>query len=64
MSDTSPFVLGARVRVTAKGLERFGESGEIVDFNPINDGAQLAHVRFEDGTTLMMQTGQLEAIAD
>jgi hypothetical protein len=62
MSETSAFDLGARVRVTAKGHEQFGETGEIVDFSPVNDGAQLVHVKLDDGPTMMMQTGQLKVI--
>jgi hypothetical protein len=62
MADDLAFKLGARVRVTAEGNDRFGETGELVDFDPINDGRSLAHVKLDDGPTVLMQTGQLEVI--
>jgi hypothetical protein len=62
MTKNLAFKLGARVRVTAEGDDHFGEAGELVDFDPINDGQSLAHVKLDDGPTLLMQTGQLEVI--
>jgi hypothetical protein len=62
MSKSLAFKLGARVRVTAEGDDHFGEYGELVDFDPNNDGHQLAHVQLDDGPTMMMQTSQLEVV--
>jgi hypothetical protein len=62
MTKNLAFKLGARVCVTAEGDDHFGETGELVDFDPINDGQSLAHVKLDDGPTLLMQTGQLEVI--
>lgn len=63
MAKPLAFKLGARVRITAEGDDHFGECGELVDFDPNNDGHQLAHVKLDDGPTMMMQTSQLEVIA-
>jgi hypothetical protein len=62
MPSNLAFKLGARVRVTAEGDDHFGKTGELVDFDPINDGQSLAHVKLDDGPTLLMQSGQLEVI--
>jgi hypothetical protein len=62
MSKSLEFKLGARVRVTAPGDDHLGECGEVVDFDPINDGHQLVHVKLDNGPTMMMQTSQLEVV--